>query len=182
MNTVIKELIASMGLITLSTLSVGAFSASEPSLSDRLLANLLDVHTTEQLYQQADNPWPGGKYRLEVFKNGKPMVTSGPTVIHISVPLKIVIAGNAASDLLKFNMACKTSFNTVGEVVFTPGVKGSLTALRSQITLPIPVVAADCGGMQLPVDAYLKTFVAQNKRKWEQDIDAKVNAQLGKAK
>lgn len=169
---------ANVGLITLSILSLGALSAPDLSLSDRLMANLIDTHTDKQLYQQADNPWPGGKYQLDVFKNGKPIVTSGPEVIHIKVPLKIVIAGNAASGLLKFNLVCKTSFTTVGEVEFSPAVEGSLSPLRSQITLPIPAVAADCDGMQLPVDTYLTAFVAQNKRKWEQDIDSKVNAQL----
>lgn len=158
--------------------AVSAAPAPETALTDQVLAALLDGHTEPQLYEKSNNPWPGGSYSLEVFKGGKPAVTSSAGRIHLKMPLKIVIAGNAASSLLKLKLACNASFATTGEVELTPRVKGAVSPLQSNITLPIPSVMADCDGAQLPIDAYLKAFVEQNKRQWESEIDAQVNAQL----
>lgn len=179
LNTVRRRTrrLAAIGLCS-ATLSVSAAPASGPALTDELLAALLDRHTESQLYEQANNPWPGGNYKFDVIKGGSPTVTSSAGKVHVKMPLKIVIAGNAENGFLKLKLACKASFTTVGEVEFTPHVEGAILPLKSQIFLPIPPVMADCDGMQLPVEPYLKAFVEQNKRQWESKIDAQVNAQL----
>lgn len=155
-----------------------AMAASSLSLSDRVMAELLDNHTAGKVYQQANNPWPGGSYKLEVFKNGKPKIVSGSGTITLQMPLKIAITGNAASTLLQMKMACSTSFTTVGEIELTARDSDNIDALKSRINLPIPAVVADCDGVKLPVDTYLKAAVAQNQQQWQRDIDQKINAWL----
>ena len=148
------------------------------TVTDQLLADLLYRHAPKELYKQADNPWPGGDYSLQVFKNGKPVVTSSAGDIHLNMPIQVVITGNAANELLKLKLACNTRFNSTAEVTFTPVKAGVMTAFKSSITLPIPAVIANCDGMQLPIDQYLKTLVAQNKAQWEIKLDQKLNAWL----
>lgn len=169
-------------LISCTAMFVASVSAAELDLTDQLLARLLDRHTEPLLYEQANNPWPGGNYKLEVFKNGKPMVTSGVKEVRLKMPLRIAITGDAANSLLKFKLACSASFTTLGEVRLTPQEEGSVAALTSDITLPIPAVVADCDGVQLPIDNYLKALLEQNEKKWEQDLDSKINAWLADSK
>jgi hypothetical protein len=147
-------------------------------LSEQLMASLLDRHTLAKLYEQANNPWPGGNYQLEVFKNGQPEVRTNAQDILIKMPLRIAIAGDIANALLKFKMACKASFTTLGEVRLQPVKPGRVNALASSVTLPIPQVMADCDGSPVPIDGYLKNLLEQNKRRWELELDAKVNAWL----
>lgn len=158
--------------------AISAAPAVGASLTDHLLATLLDRRTQSQLYRQGNNPWPGGSYTLEVLKNGQPTVISSDDAIHVKMPLKIDIKGDAASTLLKIKLGCSAHFTTVGEVIFSPGAKGSPTDLKSRINMPIPAVVADCDGMQLAITPYLEAFLAQNKQKWEREIDARVNAIL----
>lgn len=168
------------GIIVLVQVLWAQADTVAPNLSDQLMAEFLHRHTEDMLYQQADNPWPGGTYRLQVFKNGKPRVLSGIGSVEVHVPLRVAINGTAASDLLKIKMGCTASFTTLGRIVFTPREAGVINALKSNITLPIPAVVADCDGVKLPIDAYLTAAVEQNKQQWQEDVDQKVNAWLSK--
>lgn len=154
---------------------------SAPNLSDQLIAELLHRHTNGMLYQQADNPWPGGTYKLQVFKNGKPRVLSATGSVEVNVPLRVEIAGSAASDFLKIKMACTANFTTLGRIEFTPREAGVINVLESSITLPIPPVVADCDGVKLPIETYLTAAVQQNKQQWQKDVDEKVNSWLNKS-
>lgn len=168
----------SPGLVCLFlALAVGPVGAA--TLTDQLMADLLESNLPRPVYQQDNNPWPGGSYTVEVFKEGSPRVVSGEQSIYVEMPLRIVIVGNAASEFLRFRMACNASFVTTGAVKFTPG---EATTLNSEITLPIPPVQATCDNMQLPVDTYLKAFVAQNKRQWELQIDRELHDWLTQPK
>lgn len=168
--------VASLGFCILPSL-VGA--ATKPStVTDQLLALLLEKHLPAPLYEKGSNPWPGGDYSLEVHKLGRPEVTSSATNILVKMPLKVLIAGNAGSELLQLKMACNTSFTTAGEIIFTPEKPGIVSNLESTITLPIPPVMADCGGVKFPIEEYLRTVVAQNKRQWEMKLDAEMAAWL----
>lgn len=148
------------------------------TVTDQLLALLLEKHLPEPLYEKGSNPWPGGAYSLEVHKIGRPEVTSSATNILVKVPLKVLIAGNAGSEMLQLKMACNSSFTTMGEIVLTPTKPGVVSSLASTITLPIPPVMADCDGMQFPVEEYLRNVVAQNKRQWELQLDAEMKEWL----
>lgn len=139
------------------------------------MTELLDRHTQGRVYEQANNPWPGGNFKIEVYKDGEPRVTSGLHSIHLQMPLEVRISGDAASSFLQMKLACTSRFTTIGEVELTPRTAGRVEQLSSNITLPIPPAEADCGTMKLPIDAYLKAVVAQSKPKWEQDIDKKLN-------
>ncbi len=179
MKATVRYVIALLGVCVSASVSM---SVSAETLTDQLLAQLLNKHLPAPLYQRGDNSWPGGSYRLEVFQQGQPVVQSGDTDIHVRLPLKMVITGIASSDLLGFKFNCSASFQTTGTVELTPanasgGISGAVL-LRSAVTVPIPPVTADCGTVQLPIDSYLKTFVAQNKRQWELRIDREINAQL----
>lgn len=163
----------------LALLSLNSAAASAENLADRLLSTLLHENTEGQLYQQANNPWPGGSYKLQVFKNGKPSMISSANDIQLQMPLRVFIVGDATNSLLKVELACTAEFNTVARLGLTPKKGGGPSLqLQSQVHLPIPMVTADCGGMQLPIQAYLQVFIEQNKPKWEHDIDAKVNGLL----
>jgi hypothetical protein len=155
------------------------FAATKPStVTDQLLAVLLEKHLPAPLYEQGKNPWPGGDYSLEVHRVGRPEVTSSATNIVVKMPLKVLIAGNAGSELLQLKMACSTSFTTTGEIIFTPEKPGLVNHLESSLTLPIPPVMANCDGMQFPIEDYLRAVVAQNKRQWEVKLDAEMKEWL----
>lgn len=168
--------VASFGFWSLPSF-VGAAPQTN-TVTDQLLAVLLEKHLPAPLYEQGSNPWPGGVYSLEVHKVGRPEVTSSATNILVKMPLKVLIAGNAGSELLQLKMACSTSFTTTGEIIFTPEKPGLVSHLESAITLPIPPVMANCDGMQFPIEEYLRTVVAQNKRQWEMKLDAEMKAWL----
>lgn len=150
------------------------------TITDQLLAALLEKHLPTPVYERGNNPWPGGAYKLEVFKIGRPEVISSTANIQVKMPLKILITGNVSNDLLQVTLNCSTSFTTVGEIFFTPTQPGTINTLASSVTLPIPPVMADCNGMQVPIDEYLKTVVAQNKRQWELKLDTEVKGWLAK--
>lgn len=161
--------------------SSGAAFAAAPrtmSITDELLALLLEKHLPAPLYEQGSNPWPGGAYSLEVHKAGRPEVTSSTKNIHVKIPLKVLIAGNAGSELLQLKMTCSSTFTTVGEIIFTPEKPGVVSSLASAITLPVPPAMANCDGMQFPIEEYLRNVVTQNKRQWELKLDAQMKEWL----
>lgn len=160
-------------------LSLPALAQPAP-LTDKLLSELLDRHAPEKVFEQGENPWPGGDFSVQVLKNGAPQVTSRVQSIHVQMPLKIVIEGNASSSFLRMQLQCTASFTTLGEVVFTPRIPGLVNAFDSSITLPVPPVVASCDGMQLPIDEYLQALVNQKKRQWEVQLDEEVNQWLAK--
>lgn len=174
--TVSVRVLALMGL---SILAVGASAVTPaPSLTDQLLGTLLDKHTPTPLYEQANNAWPGGSFTLQIFQHGKPRITSGASSIHLQVPLKVEIAGNAANEFLRIKLNCSTSFTTLGEVELTPTTPDKVNVLKSEITLPIPAAVANCDGVNMPIDSYLTALVKQYKGQWESQIDEEVNARL----
>lgn len=152
--------------------------ANAETLTDQLLAQLLEKHLPAPLYQRANNPWPGGNFRLDIFQRGQPIVRSKDASIHVQLPLRIVIAGDASNDFLGFKVNCHASFQTIGTIDLTPANTSDTILLRSAVAVPIPPVTADCDGLQLPIDSYLKAFVAQNERQWELRIDREINTQL----
>lgn len=172
-----KTLVAAGLACCFSPLFAGA-AAKPTTVTDQLLALLLEKNLPAPMYEQSSNPWPGGDYALEVHKMGQPEVTSSATNIHVRIPLKVLIAGKINSDLLQIKMTCDSSFTTVGEILLTPEKTGVVSTLASVITLPIPPVMADCDGMKIPVDEYLKTVVAQNKRQWETKLDTEIRSWL----
>lgn len=151
-------------------------------LIDRLIVQLIQTHAPSPLYQQGNNPWPGGSYSLNVFKNGEPAVSSGPSSIELQVPLRIVVAGSASNGLLNLQLDCKASFTTLGNVTLAPRTAGDTLSLKSELNLVIPPVTADCGRVQLPIDSTIKSLIAQKIPEWEARIDAEVNSLLTSAK
>ncbi|MCR6650350.1 MAG: hypothetical protein NVV73_02060 [Cellvibrionaceae bacterium] len=170
-------LLLAAGLIVSSD---AAFAAAPRAMSitDELLALLLEKHLPAPLYEQGSNPWPGGAYSLEVHKAGRPEVTSSTKNIHVKIPLKVLIAGNAGSELLQLKMTCSSTFTTIGEITFTPEKPGVVSSLASAITLPVPPAMANCDGMQFPIEEYLRNVVTQNKRQWELKLDAQMKEWL----
>lgn len=160
--------------------NVNALAAPPATVTDQLLALLLEKHLPVPVYEQGSNPWPGGSYQLQVHKTGRPEVVSSANNIYVKMPLKIQIAGDMASDLLQVKFKCNTSFDTVGEIVFAPTKPGLVSTLASTVTLPIPPAMADCDGMKFPIDEYLKTLVTQNKRQWELKLDEEIKTWLAK--
>lgn len=150
------------------------------TLTDQVLGLLLETHLPTPVYEQGSNPWPGGSYKLEVHKIGRPEVVSSASYIHVRMPLQVRMVGDMASDLLRIQLKCSTHFDTVGEIVFAPAKPGVLSSLASDITLPIPPAVADCDGMKFPVDQYIKTLVAQNKRQWELKLDEEIKTWMAK--
>ncbi|WP_187407992.1 hypothetical protein [Saccharophagus sp. K07] len=175
-----KQLIKSVLIPVCSVaLMIDAAAAPRtPTITDQLLAVLLERHLPEPMYEQASNPWPGGDYSLQVQKAGRPEVTSSETNIHVKIPLKVLISGKVANDMLQIKLACSSSFTSIGEIVFTPAKPGVITTLTSAITLPVPPTTANCEGLQFPIDDYLKTVIAQNKRQWELKLDAELKDML----
>ncbi len=170
---------AQAGVSLLGLLCVANVSAAD-SLTNQLLSELLEQHTPGIIHQQANNPWPGGNYTLKVLKNGRPTVHSDSGSIHFQMPLKIDISGDASSSFLRVHLACKASFTTLGEVRFAPLKPGDVTVLKSDVRVSVPPVMADCDGVQLPIETYVKALVQQKKPDWEAQIDAEVNAWLAK--
>lgn len=157
-----------------------ALAAQPANLTDQLMALMLEKHLPAPVYEQGSNPWPGGSYQLQVHKTGRPEVVSSAHNIHVKMPLKVQIAGDMANDLLQLKFKCNTSFDTVGEIVFAPTKPGLVNTLASTVTLPIPPTIADCDGMKFPIDEYLKTLVAQNKKQWELKLDEEIKTWLTK--
>lgn len=153
-------------------------AAPQTNLTDRLLSTLIDKNSQGLLYEQGENPWPGGSYTLQVFKDGEPSFASGPNDIRMQMPIRVAIKGDASNKVLNMQLSCAAQFGTVGVVELTPIAGMNQLQLQSRVDLPVPVVNADCGGMQLPIQSYLQAFIAQNKPKWERDINTKVNAVL----
>lgn len=174
-----KKMSRTLGLLAAGiALSTSAFAAAPQTVTDQLLALLLEKHLPAPLYEQGSNPWPGGAYSLTVHKAGRPEVTSSDNNIHVKLPLSVVIAGNAGSEFLQLKLACNSTFATTGEITFTPEKPGVVNTLKSAITLPVPPVMANCDGMQFPIEEYLRTVVNQNKRQWEIKLDAEMREWL----
>jgi|GEM_PF-2351334 hypothetical protein len=159
-------------------LSTSALAAAPQTVTDQLLALLLEKHLPTPLYEQGSNPWPGGAYSLTVHKAGRPEVTSTANNIHVKLPVRVAIAGNAGSEMLQIKLACSSSFTTTGEITFTPEKPGAVDTLKSSVTLPVPPVMANCEGMQFPIEEYLRSVINQNKRQWELKLDAEMREWL----
>lgn len=173
MKRIIQSLLISFALV----FEVAA--ASRPAtITDQLLALLLEKHLPAPMYEQASNPWPGGDYSLRVQKAGRPEVTSTDANIHVKIPLEVLIVGRVSNDLLQIKLSCNSSFTSIGEITLTPQKPGVVTSLTSSITLPVPPTTADCDGMQFPIDDYLKSVIAQNKKQWELKLDAELKTWL----
>ena len=174
----LKSLFATAGAAVLATCLIARPAQAADLLSDRLLMEALERHAPAELYRQADNPWPGGGYNLTVFKQGKPAIESRADRITFKVPLRIVLDGAMQNALVQVKLACKASFNTVGEIELKPASAGTLVPLRSSLTLPVPPTNADCNGVSLPVHAYISALVQQKRVEWQNRIDAEVNGWL----
>jgi hypothetical protein len=161
-----------------AALSLGTLPSTGSTLTDQVLEQLLERHLPEKVYEKADNPWPGGSYTLTAFKNGTPTVVSKADSVRVSMPLNIVMTGDASATWLRLSMSCKSNFSTTGEVLFTPRVTGDTLTLDAQITLPIPPVTANCDKMQIPVQDTLRALVAQYKQQWEQRVASEANGWL----
>jgi len=166
--------------ISLAFYCLNSIAAQPATITDQLLALMLEKHLPVPVYEQGSNPWPGGSYQLQVHKTGRSEVVSSASNIYVKMPLKILIAGDMSSDLLQVKFKCNTSFDTVGEIVFAPAKPGVVSTLASSVTLPIPPAIADCDGMKFPIDEYLKTLVAQNKRQWELKLDEEIQSWMKK--
>lgn len=164
--------------LTLGFGCLNAFAAKPATITDQLMALMLEKHLPAPVYEQGNNPWPGGNYQLQVHKTGRPEVVSSATNIHVKMPLKIQIAGDVASDLLQVKFKCNTTFDTVGEIVFAPTKPGAVNTLASTITLPIPPTVADCDGTKFPIEETLKSLVVQNKKQWELKLDEEIQGWL----
>ncbi len=174
-----KKMSRTFGLLAAGiVLSTSAFAATPQTITDQLLALLLEKHLPAPLYEQGSNPWPGGAYSLTVHKAGRPEVTSSANNIHVKMPLKVVIAGNAGSEMLQLKLACSSTFTSTGEITFTPEKPGAVDTLKSSVTLPVPPVMANCEGMQFPVEEYLRSVINQNKPQWELKLDAEMKEWL----
>jgi hypothetical protein len=174
-----KKMSRTFGLLAAGmVLSTSAFAATPQTVTDQLLALLLEKHLPAPLYEQGSNPWPGGAYSLTVHKAGRPDVTSSANNIHVKLPVKVMIAGNAGSEMLQIKLACNSTFTTTGEITFTPEKPGAVNTLKSAITLPVPPVMANCEGMQFPIEEYLRNVITQNKRQWELKLDAEMREWL----
>ncbi len=179
MNMISKNLLKCIaGLLICLNASLVLAAERPATVTDQLLALLLEKHLPEPLYEQGSNPWPGGNYSLEVHKLGRPEVTSTADHILVKIPLKVLIAGNVGSEFLQLKMACNSSFTTTGEIIFKPTKPGLVAHLESAITLPIPAAMASCDSMQFPVEEYLRAVVAKNKRQWELKLDAEMKGWL----
>jgi hypothetical protein len=176
----ITRLAAFTAALTLGCGCLNAFAAKPATITDQLMALMLEKHLPTPVYEQANNPWPGGNYQLQVHKTGQPEVVSSNANIYVKMPLKVQIVGDVASDLLQVKFKCNTSFDTVGEIVFAPTKPGAVNTLASTITLPIPPTMADCDGMKFPIEESLKTLVAQNKKQWELKLDEEIKTWLVK--
>jgi hypothetical protein len=174
-----KRFIRLLSALALSLCGCNLYAQTN-TVTDQLLALLLEKHLPAPLYEQGSNPWPGGNYKLEVHKAGRPEVVSATDHIHVKLPLQVRMAGDMANNMLQIKLTCSTRFDTVGEIVFAPTKPGDVSSLASAITLPIPPAMADCDGMKFPVDAYIKTLVAQNKRQWELRLDEEIKTWMAK--
>ena len=77
-------------------------------------------------------------------------------------------------------LTCRANFKTMARVDVLPDYSAGAIRAKSKVTLPILKMVADCGVIELPVNAFLEQLVSSNKAQWEMDIDKALNAQLKK--
>jgi hypothetical protein len=153
-------------------------SANAETVSDKLIASVINKQLPSPLYQQSDIPWDLGTYSLDINQTGNASFSSNATQLKLSVPLKANITGNVNQSLFgsNINMACASEVITQGHIVITPAIKTSGSTADVDITIPIPESQLDCDGLKIPVKSALEAFILKNKADWEMQIEADITA------
>lgn len=148
-------------------------SAAESGITDKLLTHLLNQQLNKPLVEVDGIPWPAGTYGIRISPAGAASIDSIASSVEISLPLQTQINGKINQDLgfTKVEMDCKSNFNHIGKIKLTPTFSGQNVTFVSQVSLPIPPVNADCGGVTFPVQDALMQMVAANKTQWEKEIN-----------
>lgn len=168
-----KGLLCVLTLLT-SLFSVAAFAES---ISDKLIAAVVEKNLPGLLYEHIDKPWQLGTYNLRINKSGVTQFASSQSHLTLRLPIEAIIHGNVRQNLMgrNFSMGCNSRFTTDGRIEVEPQlVQGSYQA-RVSIVVPIPDTALNCDGMMIPIKTLLEQLVAENKRTWEQDLETDIN-------
>jgi hypothetical protein len=153
--------------------------ASADSVSDKLIASVINKQLPSPLYQQTDIPWDLGVYSLDITKMGMASFSSNATQLTLSVPLKANIKGDVNQSLFgsNINMKCSSEVITQGHIVITPTIKTSGSTADASVTVPVPDNAQlDCDGLKIPIKSALEALIKKNKADWETQIESDIGA------
>ncbi len=154
-------------------------SANAETVSDKLIATVINKQLPSPLYQQTDIPWDLGVYSLNIIKTGIASFNSNATQLTLSIPLKANINSDVNQSLFgsNINMKCSSEVITQGHIVITPTIKTSDSTADVSITVPIPNNSQlDCDGLKIPIKSALEALIKKNKADWEAQLESDISA------
>jgi len=167
-------------LLLLLAAVANASLAVADTVTDKLLARMLDRQIPATVLEAVDQPWTDGRYTIRLFKAGAPTYVSDARQFVLTLPLRAEMIGTVKRDFgaVKLQMTCKANFLTEGQLTVVPAFEAATIRATSTIAMPIPPVMANCDGLMLPFDAVLNGLVAASKPQWEAELNKVLNAQL----
>lgn len=157
-----------------------AVQGAEVGISERLISALLNKHIATTLYEERNIPLQGGSYELSMVRTGPAVVERGSDRLRFKLPVKTRMEGKIKKDLgfALVDLSCLAQFANTGQIEVIPAFSGDRVTFESVINFPIPPVTADCGSIQIPVDAVLRNLVETHKGDWEKQISARLNEEF----
>ena len=149
----------------------------EQTAAARLLALVLDSYVPQVLFAEKNQPWMGGTRSMTISKAGRSVLSSDANNIVVSFPLKANLIGDINTNivLMQLKAHCTAQFTAPAKINLAVNFNTKPIKVISRIDVTVPPVMADCDGYKLAVEGVIQSVIAQQKPKWEQDIQAQVS-------
>jgi len=152
-----------------------SFEVSSQNVMDSVVLQLFEHKFPVDVYNKKDIAWEHGTYSVTVKKNGKPTIKSNDKLINAILPVKVNLHARINKDLgvTKISINCIAEFVTDGDLSIIPDRKSKYMKTDAIVNIVVPNVDMNCDGLKIPISVQLRSLVAQNKVKWEQNIKNK---------
>jgi hypothetical protein len=149
----------------------------EQTAAARLLALVIDSYVPQVLFAEKNQPWMGGTRSMTISKAGSSVLSSDANNIVVSFPLKANLIGDINTNivLMQLKAHCTAQFTAPAKINLAVNFNTKPIKVSSRIDVTVPPVMADCDGYKLAVEGIIQSVIAQQKPKWEQDIQAQVS-------
>ena len=149
----------------------------EQTAAARLLALVIDSYIPNVLYNEKNQPWMGGVRSMTISKAGASVLSSDANNIVVSFPLKANLIGDINTNivLMQLKAHCVAQFTAPAKINLAVNFNSKPIKVTSRIDLTVPPVMADCDGYKLAVEGVIQSVIAQEKPKWERDIQTQIS-------
>jgi hypothetical protein len=152
-------------------------SYAKDNIVEHLIEVVIEKNLPDLLYEHTDKEWDMGVYSLKIERLGKSDFVSTNTDLNLSFPVKAYIDGKVDKTFFgtKIIMDCKSQFDTEAQIKITPTIKTANSTAKVTVSISVPPTNLKCDGLNIPIKTVLEALIQEEKKVWEQDLEANIN-------